>query len=444
MTQSAPTKSSNTTQMTSAIPSPTATPTSAPGYPRPEILHPGNAIGGYYLNGSEYGDVAVLSIPTFGPEYSDPEFRNQPSFDFQTVARQFIKQAAADGKKKMVIDLRANGGGTTFLGFDLFKLFFPVTEPYQANRRHAHQAYKQLLDLATFLGDTFIAQGKDITDPDVGAGLSEFYYRYFSVTPNDTDFASPAAFYGPHVSANDNFTSLRGWNLSTTAGLSSNSSVAGYGGPLAVTTSPFNASNIVLLQDGACASTCAIFSELMRTMKGVETLAIGGLPNDDIPMQKVGGTKGWLTWDLDDFSGFSSNAYASANETTIESWEGTELEAMNKTKVIYGRGANFQVNAADGIRRGDTSETPLQFVYEAAECRIWYTPQMIFNVTQVWEAAARTKWGDGKCNAGPGWGKSDSLNGNANNSNPGTGAAGRAGMPAIALIFSVAAIILVL
>lgn len=429
---------------TSSTPLPAlTTPTAAPGYPAAVLLHASYAIGGYYLNGSANRDVAVLSIPTFDPEYQNPTYPQEALHDFQRVAREFISKASADGKKKIVIDLRANGGGSTFLGFDLFKLFFPEMEPYHATRRRAHQPYEQLVKLAAQAADSLLADGVDILDPTFGSSLSEFYYRFWSTAPDGTDFASPAEYYGPHTSSNDNFTSLRAWNLSTTSGFAPNSSVAGYGGPLATPKAPFNASNIVLLQDGACSSTCAIFSELMRTLAGVQTLAIGGLPQDTIAMQKVGGTKGWLTWDLKKLRGFSEDAYGNANESTQLSWRGTELEAMNKSTVIFERTAGFQVNAADGIRRGDSSETPLQFVYEAAECRIWYSPVMIFDVSKVWEAAANTKWGNGTCNAGPGWAKHGDGNTNVGGSSP-NGVAGRVGPSAFAVTLSIVPLLLFL
>jgi hypothetical protein len=405
------------------------------------LLHALYAIGGYYLNASENRDIAVLSVPTFKPEYKDPLYPQQASHDFQRVAREFIAKASTDSKKRIIVNLRANCGGDTFLRFDLFKLFFPDMEPDHATRRRAHQPCEELVKLATSAGNTGLAQGVNILNPTLGSPLSEFYYRFWSTNPNGTAFASNAAYYGPHVSANDNFTTLRAWNLSTTAGFATNSTITGYGGPLATPKAPFNASNIVLLQDGVC-STCAIFSELMHTLAGVQTLAIGGLPQDTIAMQKVRGTKGWLAWDLQRLRQFSTDAYGNANESNCLSWRGTELEAMNKTTEIFNRDAGFQVNAADGIRIGDTTETPLQFVYEAAECRIWYSPVMIFDASKVWEATANTKWGNGECNAGSGWQK----RGNGNTT-PGDGSfndAGKLKSSIFATALSITALLLVL
>lgn len=47
-----------------------------------------------------------------------------------------------------------------------------------------------------------------------------------------------------------------------------------------------------------------------------------------------------------------------------------------------------RVNFRNNLRQGDTSLTPLHFVYEAADCRIFYTPEMIVNVTAQWTTVA--------------------------------------------------------
>lgn len=71
---------------------------SPPGYPKPVALSNTFLIGGYHLNQSGYEDVAVLSVPSF-LHYGD----------YQKVAYDFLDKAKRDGKKKLVIDLSANG-----------------------------------------------------------------------------------------------------------------------------------------------------------------------------------------------------------------------------------------------------------------------------------------------------------------------------------------------
>lgn len=50
----------------------------------------------------------------------------------------------------------------------------------------------------------------------------------------------------------------------------------------------------------------------------------------------------------------------------------------------------MNVNMRDQIRDG--SDVPLQFVYEAADCRLFYTGTMIKDLTAVWEEVAEVTW----------------------------------------------------
>lgn len=45
-------------------------------------------------------------------------------------------------------------------------------------------------------------------------------------------------------------------------------------------------------------------------------------------------------------------------------------------------------NVRDGLREGDDSGIPLQFRYEEADCRLYYTPEMTVYATAIWKAAA--------------------------------------------------------
>lgn len=43
------------------------------------------------------------------------------------------------------------------------------------------------------------------------------------------------------------------------------------------------------------------------------------------------------------------------------------------------------INFRDNLRENDASKTPLEFIYEAADCRMFYTAPMITDVTMVWK-----------------------------------------------------------
>jgi len=48
------------------------------------------------------------------------------------------------------------------------------------------------------------------------------------------------------------------------------------------------------------------------------------------------------------------------------------------------------INLRDQVRKG--GNIPLQFVYEAATCRIFYTPKTFYNYTALWTYAADAMW----------------------------------------------------
>ncbi|MCJ1233227.1 hypothetical protein MMC14_001182 [Varicellaria rhodocarpa] len=50
------------------------------------------------------------------------------------------------------------------------------------------------------------------------------------------------------------------------------------------------------------------------------------------------------------------------------------------------------INLRDQIRQGE--DFPLQFAYEAADCRIFYTAQTFNNYTNLWSYAANAIWVD--------------------------------------------------
>jgi hypothetical protein len=169
--------------------------------------------------------------------------------------------------------------------------------------------------------------------------------------------------------------------------------VSGYLNRSNITAQPFAAENIVVLYDGYCASTCTIFSEFMRQQAGVRAIALGGRPTKDI-IQAVGGVKGTNSFPWTYILGsvelpfqtqllHDANYYA--NETALGDYSDLPLF----------RATNYVVNARDGIREGDEDETPLHFVYEPADCRVYYTPEMVVDQEAVWKTVADTAFGSG-------------------------------------------------
>ena len=100
----------------------------------------GNSIAGYFPDDED--SLAVLSVPTFDPLDSDDA-------EFQDVLRSFLATSKAQGKSKLVIDLRGNGGGDVVDGYDMFKQLFPGMVPYGTTNLAASPLLNALDDVAS-------------------------------------------------------------------------------------------------------------------------------------------------------------------------------------------------------------------------------------------------------------------------------------------------------
>jgi hypothetical protein len=385
---------SNSTVPTSSS-SPTVKPTPAPGYPPPVMREAANNIGGYYLDDDEYSDIAVLSVPSF---VSDDE----SEIPFQQIGERFLAAAKAAGKKKLIIDVSANGGGTILQGYDLYKQLFPQGIGYAAGDRF--RAFESTDLLGQKFSEVSAGLPREIVSEKENETLyllqydvvsSVFNYRT-DVDVNYENFESWPDKFGPVQIAGDNFTNIMRWNLSDslTPYNSGGIWIHGYRN-LTNYTQPFAAEDIVVVTDGYCASTCTIFSELMRQRQGVKYISLGGRPRPGIT-QAIGGVKGSnnLPWPYIQYLA----QYAITDLSTPE--EGAQL---NKTElgeywsaVPFDRqaiGTAINVNFRDAWRDDANYSYPLQFLYEPSDCRILYTKEMTYDVTAIWKAVADSTWG---------------------------------------------------
>ncbi|KAF2729874.1 hypothetical protein EJ04DRAFT_446327 [Polyplosphaeria fusca] len=375
----------------------------ATGYPSPQILHSEAVIGGYYLSGQGYDDVAVLSVPSFQPETeSGPE-------EFQDLIGSFLKDASDAGKKKLIIDLRTNGGGRVFLGYDLFKQLFPEEDPYGASTFRANEAFDitgqfmtEALKDFTYedaLQD-FQTNGEDAT---VGLAWSSIFNYKLPISADNKNFTSWQDYFGPHVRNNDNFTSVARRDLNNFFSDDLSLDVTGYRTRANKLPSKqyFDKDNMVLLQDGACGSTCAVFSEFMKDQGGVQQVVVGGKPETGA-MQPVAGSKGSQVYTFTQVVQEAARAYinlpeneAELNQTDLGALVFAERPLLRSAYQASGMTSSV-INLRDNIRKNDDSVTPLEFVYEAADCRLFYTGDMVRDVTNVWKKTVDARWGDAK------------------------------------------------
>ncbi|KAL1595533.1 hypothetical protein SLS59_008170 [Nothophoma quercina] len=393
---------------------PTATPMpSQIGYPKAQIINPNLAIAGYYINDTGYDDVAVLSLPS----YESPDVQS-----FQNVMRDFIRSCKAQGKTKMIFDMRGNGGGNAILGYDTFKQVYPQAdqEPFGGTRFRANDAIKAAYQLTgDFIANKTFVQGNQTafvqafgrgTTPDDILGITaSFNFQHQLDIDNKAIGTSDAAF-GPQTANGDQFTTTIRYNFSdpvstsyqgfSVIGFDQNKNETG-------TPQPFKAEDMVMLHDGMCSSTCAIASELLKNQGAVRTIAVGGRPQEG-PMQGVGGTKGAQVFSWDDIQLRMQATYFLGSPEQQAQWDTMDLGKTAFATQLFKRSA-YQggrvaggVNLKDNLRQNDASGTPLEFMYEAADCRMFFTAAMVTDVTELWKGVADRMFKNGtdKCVAG--------------------------------------------
>lgn len=212
------------------------------------------------------------------------------------------------------------------------------------------------------------------------------------VDPEHRNFADFSSFYGPQELHGGNFTAFFQNNYTDPA----SSDYRGHDLVITGTNNrtgfrqPFAPQDIVVLTDGLCASTCAVFSELLKNYGRVQFIAVGGRPQSG-PMQAIGGVKGAQTFGTPVLEAWV-DLFRSPKNTLLDRANGTIWEDFTREPISRSRSVG--VNGRNHFRIGDESQTPLQFAYEAADCRMWWTHEMLHDVTFLWARVATMAFGE--------------------------------------------------
>lgn len=134
--------------------------------------------------------------------------------------------------------------------------------------------------------------------------------------------------------------------------------------------------------------------------QGVRTIAFGGRPTSG-PMQGVGGVKGGQSLGVNYINGYIQQANTlirNAANTSSPLLTQAEWRKFNNSSPSLAESFAWSGNL--NLRNEydpDNDETPLQFVYEAAECRLFYTLDNYLQQETVWQAAAKAMFGGFGC-----------------------------------------------
>ncbi|PBP20352.1 peptidase S41 family protein [Diplocarpon rosae] len=381
------------------LPTPTSTGRPAPlptieGYPFPIVRDSGaNITSGYFLNGTGYDSVAVLAVSAFAPrgDVGSTEYLTS----FQSTVSSFLAQSKAAGKTKLVIDLQANGGGFVVAGYELFTQLFPEVQQFQANNLRLSDSLVEMAKTINAIPDNFTGS----TDAEraaletlLSSVITSNIVPGFLFTPTGGSISSEDQILTPVSLKGDSFTAYLQMPLNQT---SVEFNLTGTGTRSHPPASVFAPENIVILTDGTCGSTCTLFSYLMILQMKVKTTVIGGRPQTGV-MQSIAGVEGAQVFPLDAISQAAAASIVLApagRQAELRAGElGTLADgyALRRLSSASNPGA---INAKNAFSATD-AQTPLQFLYQPANCRIFFTAQMLSSPELTWKRTVDATWTD--------------------------------------------------
>lgn len=134
----------------------------------------------------------------------------------------------------------------------------------------------------------------------------------------------------------------------------------------------------------------------MQVLGKVKSIAMGGRPKKS-PMQGIGGTRGSLAYTFDAIREKAQAILALTPPSVAANL--TELKAY--LTLPTDRSVESELGARDQILPDHMKDgVPAQFLNIPSDCRLFYTPQTVTDVTKMWEAAAASAWGGKACNFG--------------------------------------------
>jgi len=156
-----------------------------------------------------------------------------------------------------------------------------------------------------------------------------------------------------------------------------------------------------MLTDALCGSACASFHEELKNIVGIKSVVVGGRPRNG-PTQAVTGTKGGevrALYNIPYAAAQLINITENIGATTVLDTYVLDTALVSEVLVRVGDDS-ARVQFQEQIRKGDPTETPLQFIYEAADCKIFYTLKSLFEPEEAWKAAWNAFTDEKNCVAG--------------------------------------------
>lgn len=156
-----------------------------------------------------------------------------------------------------------------------------------------------------------------------------------------------------------------------------------------------------MLTDGMCGSACASFHESLKNIAGVQAVTVGGRTENG-PMQSVGASKGGSVIGFPVITTIAASALEFAKPVGLKELQTPRMKQLAHPHVLLKRAGdgNSRIQIQDQLRKGDGSGTPLQYIREMSDCRLFYTTETLLKPGKLWEAAWTANVDRSRCVAG--------------------------------------------
>ncbi|KAL8357024.1 hypothetical protein RB601_002061 [Gaeumannomyces tritici] len=368
------------------------------GYPYPVVRDDGaNITAGYFLNGTGYDKVAVLSVLAFS---ADSEYEGDYLDNFQQTVERFLAKCKDAGKEKLVINVSSNGGGYVVAGYDQFAQLFPNVTMFQANNIGLTDSMVNIARVGTLVLDKTPNATDVYRSPNERAALSVLENSEIMGNlvpesvygPDGRDFSTVEDILAPVSLKGDYFSAYQKTPLNDT---SSSFNLTGTGSRSNPPPAVFAPEDVVLLTDGTCGSTCTLMAYLLIKQAGVRATVVGGRPRGGV-MQSVAGVEGAQVYRMESVAAAARAVLTLAPPAKARELAGSGVSVLGAAYALTRAsrpGSAGGVNAKNASGTGD-AQTPRQFLYQAANCRVWYTPRSVMDPDVNWKTAVDATWGD--------------------------------------------------
>ncbi|KAJ5070509.1 hypothetical protein M0811_10778 [Anaeramoeba ignava] len=198
-------------------------------------------------SGIQYGILQVISFM--------PDDLNE----FGEIIDYGMEYIQSNNIDYLVIDLKQNGGGYIDLSYQLFHYFFNLTnEPIFGNYDFRHSNLNDQLFIKCAENENCKGDSESLYSPLLWYNQTEQQF-------NNSDYYTPGISY------------LRGEEVSQYSIPIHEVSNISYKSPI-----QFDKNHFILLSDGICGSSCAVFSSKIIQNNLSTTFTIGGIPNSEM------------------------------------------------------------------------------------------------------------------------------------------------------------------